>query len=133
MDELHYGRGYVYRLEYHLIIVTKYRKSIIKNNIKTDLYRYIRKSAEQHNYKIITMNGEPDHVHLLIELSPQQPIPTMVKQLKGESTRWLFMKHPELKTQLWGGHLWSPSYFITTISEQTEENIKHYIEMQGKK
>jgi len=36
----------------------------------------------------------------------------------------------ELKMKLWGGHLWNPSYFIATVSENTEEQIRNYIKSQ---
>jgi REP element-mobilizing transposase RayT len=38
-----------------------------------------------------------------------------------------------LRKKLWGGHLWNPSYFITTVSENTEAQVREYIKSQGKK
>ena len=38
--------------------------------------------------------------------------------------------HPEIRSRLWGGHVWNPSYFIATVSENTEEQIRHYIQGQ---
>jgi len=32
--------------------------------------------------------------------------------------------------ELWGGHLWNPSYFVATVSENTEEQVKAYIQNQ---
>ena len=57
-------------------------------------------------------------------------IPNMVKALKGVSARLLFKAHPEIKRQLWGGHLWNPSYFVATVSENIEEQIRAYIKGQ---
>ena len=51
-----------------------------------------------------------------------------MKILKGISARKLFLKHPEIKNKLWNGHLWNPSYFVATVSENTEEQIKRYIQ-----
>ena len=76
---------------------------------------------------------DKDHIHLLIECTPQHYIPNIVKILKGVSARFLFKKHPELKNQLWGGHLWNPSYFVATVSENTEQQIRQYIQRQQKK
>ena len=39
----------------------------------------------------------------------------------------------ELKKKLWGGHLWNPSYFVATVSENTEEQIRRYIQSQKRK
>ena len=41
--------------------------------------------------------------------------------------------HPEIKTKLWGGHLWNPSYFVATVSERTKEQITNYISSQKEK
>ena len=54
----------------------------------------------------------------------------MMKALKGVSARLLFKEFPELKRKLWGGHLWNPSYFVATVSEQTEAQIRAYIQKQ---
>ena len=55
----------------------------------------------------------------------------MIKQLKGSSAKTILAAHPEIKDKLWGGHFWSPTYFIATVSENTEDQIKDYIESQG--
>ena len=54
----------------------------------------------------------------------------LIKALKGVSARLLFLKHPEIKRYLWGGNLWNPSYFVATVSENTEEQIRNYIQNQ---
>ena len=83
-------------------------------------------------FTIIEINTDLDHVHLLISCKPQHYIPDIIKRLKGTSARWLFQLYPELKVQLYGGHLWNPSYFIATVSDTLEENIKEYIINQSK-
>ncbi|OCN04984.1 transposase [Erysipelotrichaceae bacterium MTC7] len=79
------------------------------------------------------MESHKDYIHLLIECNPQHYIPSIVKAFKGVSARLLFKKHPELKQQLWGGHLWNPSYFVATGSNNTEKQIRAYIQSQKKK
>ena len=55
----------------------------------------------------------------------------MIKALKGVSARLLMKEFgEELKSKLWGGHLWNPSYFVATVSENTEEQIRNYIQNQ---
>ena len=76
------------------------------------------------------MEVMPDHIHMLVDCSPQFVIPDMIKILKGNTARWLFMEYPELKKQLWGGHLWNPSYCIVTVSDRSIEQVRHYIETQ---
>lgn len=57
----------------------------------------------------------------------------MIKALKGVSARLLMKEFgEELKKTLWGGHLWNPAYFVATVSENTEEQIRKYIQNQKK-
>ena len=130
MGEVTYGRGYVYTIQYHIVWCTKYRHKIIQGKVETRLKEIIQQRAEDNQFRIEELETDLDHIHLLIDCSPQHYIPNMVKALKGVSARLLFKAHPEIKRQLWGGHLWNPSYFVATVSENTEEQIREYIKGQ---
>ena len=78
-----YGRGYVYSLHYHIVFCVKYRHKVLSDELAL-------------------------RVHLLIDCTPQHFLPDLIKVLKGNTARWLFMEYPELKKKLWGGHLWNP-------------------------
>ena len=109
MSNINFGRGYVYSIQYHIVWCVKYRRKVLIDDIEKTLKE------------------------LLIECSPQHFIPNILKIFKGISARKLFLKHPEIKNKLWGGHLWNPSYFVATVSENTEEQIKRYIQTQKEK
>ena len=64
---------------------------------------------------------------------PQFFISDMIKIMKENLARQLFLSHPELKKQLWGGHLWNPSYCAVTVSDRSREQILTYIEGQKEK
>lgn len=80
--------------------------------------------------KCLAMEIMPDHIHLLVSCKPQLRLSDAIKILKGNTARWLFMARPELKKSLWGGHLWNPSYFEATVSEQTTRQVEEYINNQ---
>ena len=125
------GRGYVYSIQYHIVWCVKYRYPILTNVIEEDLINILNKIAEDNKFQILECNGDKDHIHLLINCSPQHYIPNIIKALKGVSARLLMKKYGEtLKRELWGEHLWNPSYFIATVSENTEEQIRKYIQSQ---
>lgn len=124
------GRGYVYSLRYHVVFCTKYRHKIITDNLEEWLKNMFQTIAETNGFEIITMEVMPDHVHLLIDCTPQHYIPDIIKALKGNSARFAFKKFPEIKKNLWGGHLWNPSYFVCSISDVTEQVIMDYINSQ---
>ena len=126
-----YGRGYVYSIQYHIVWCVKYRHKILTPKIEKRLYEILNKIAEDNNFQILECNGDLDHIYLLINCSPQHYIPDMIKALKGVSARLLMKEYEEeLKKKLWGGHLWNPSYFVATVSENTEEQIRKYIQNQ---
>ena len=134
MSETRRGRGYVYSIEYHIVWCVKYRHKVLTYVIENRLKEILNKIAEDNNFSILEINSEADHVHLLIECSPQHFIPNVMKALKGVSARLLMKEFgSELKKKLWGGHLWNPSYFIVTVSENTENQIKEYIRNQKQK
>ena len=128
------GRGYVYLIQYHIVWCVKYRRKVLTPIIEKTLKDILYKIAEDNNFQILECNGDLDHIHLLISCSPQHYIPDMIKALKGVSARLLIKEYgSELKKQLWGGHLWNPSYFIATVSENTESQIRKYIQNQKEK
>ena len=128
-----HGRGYIYSLQYHIVWVTKYRRSIFLGDIESDVRDYLLKTLKSLDMKPIAMEIMPDYIHLLVDCKPQLKLSDAIKILKGNTARWLFLKYPEIKKQLWGGHLWNPSYFVATVSDRTLDQVKHYIDSQKKK
>ena len=57
----------------------------------------------------------------------------MIKIMKGNLARQMFLVHPELKEELWGGHLWNPSYCAITVSDRSRDQVLAYIEGQKEK
>ena len=132
--EVKTGRGYVYCLHYHVVWCVKYRHKVMTKEIVNDLHQIITKIANDNGFEILEYNTDQDYVYMLISCSPQHFIPDIMKAMKGVSARLLMKKHGNyLRKKLWGGHLWNPSYFIATVSENTEEQVKQYIKSQGNK
>ena len=130
---LSYGRGYVYSLQYHLVWCTKYRKKVLKDGIDVECKEMLESLAQEYKFQILAMEVMPDHIHLLVDCRPQFYISDMIKIMKGNLARQMFLLHPELKKELWGGHLWNPSYCAVTVSDRSPEQILAYIEGQKEK
>lgn len=132
--EIRKGRGYIYAIEYHIVWCVKYRHKVLTEDIEKRLIEILQKIAKDNDFQILEINTDQDHVHLLVSCSPQHYIPDIMKALKGVSARLLMKEFGQtLKEKLWGGHLWNPSYFIATVSENTETQIKEYIQNQKEK
>ncbi len=124
------GRGYVYSIQYHVVWCVKYRHKVLNGSVEKRLKEMLYHIAEVNDFSIRTMETDEDHVHVLIDCAPQHSIPSMMKALKGNTARFLFKEFPQLKEKLWGGHLWNPSYFVATVSENTRQQVQEYIKSQ---
>lgn len=127
------GRGYVYSLQYHIVWCTKYRKKVLNGTFEKRLKQMLYEIANMNGFKILEMESNEDHIHLLVDCTPQIYIPNIIKAMKGNTARFLFKEFPQLKNQLWGGHLWNPSYFVATVNENTAEQVRNYINSQKQK
>lgn len=130
ISDVTHGRGYVYSLQYHIVWCVKYRKQIFNDALAEEMKGYLLDTAESLNIKILAIEVMPDHIHMLIDCTPQVRLSDAIKVFKGNGARWIFLSHPELKISLWGGHLWNPSYFVVTVSDRSQTQIKRYIEEQ---
>lgn len=132
--EVTHGRGCVYSIQYHIVWCVKYGHKILIPKIEERLLEILNMIAECENFQILEVNTDKDHIHILINCSPQHYIPDIIQKLKGVSSRMLMKEFEEiLKRELWGGHLWNPSYFVAIVSENTEEQIRRYIKNQKRK
>ena len=123
------GRHSVTQLYTHLVFVTKYRKKIFNSQHLDYLREVCNEVAKKMDFQVLEINGESDHIHLLIEYPPKLSISQIVNSLKGVSSRMLRKKYDLTPhTQ----HLWSPSYFAVSCGGAPLEKIKQYIENQQK-
>jgi putative transposase len=106
----------------------KYRTPILTGNIPGALKTELENQCSERGWEIISLEIQPDHIHLFLSFPPAVAISDVVKILKGSTARKLFTAYPGLKKSLWDGHLWSPSYYAGTAGNVSAETIQHYIE-----
>ena len=118
----------VYSCKYHVVWCPKYRRKVLTGKIEARLKELIQETCLELQCELIELELMPDHVHLLVEVNPQFGIHTLVKNLKGKSSRILRKEFPVLTTKL--PTLWTNSYFVSTVGGAPLEVIKQYIENQ---
>jgi putative transposase len=124
-------RTSVYDFHFHLVFITKYRKSIFDTNEKQEELKTLMSSFAEKNGSIIEdIEVMPDHVHLVLSFPPKFAPSSIVKSFKGAAAREWFKLHPEDKQKLYKGHLWAPSFFMQTIGIVSQEAMAEYIENQ---
>lgn len=125
------NRHSCFLLQYHLVLVTKFRKPVLVGRIKESVYQTIRTVCEERGYHILELNGEADHVHLLFEAGPELTPLDFVNVVKTKTARFARRDCPEeLSKWYWKPLFWTDSYFITTVSEQSLSVVKEYIKNQ---
>lgn len=118
-------------LHVHLVFVTKYRRGVFTKAVLDDLHEIFSSVCTDFESELVEFDGEDDHVHLLVNFPPKVAVSSLVNSLKGVSSRMIRKKHyPSVDSKLWGGTLWSPSYFAGSCGGAPIEVIRQYIEQQ---
>lgn len=122
----------VFSLNYHIVVVVKYRRKAFANDIIVNrIKEYISSMSGEYGVSVINMECGDDHIHLLISTKPSTDLCKYINVLKGCSARMLRREFAdELSDKLWGESFWSPSYFISTVGNTSVDTIYNYVQMQ---
>ena len=122
----------VYQCEYHLVIVSKYRREIFNKGSFAyfeDIMKRVKESLPE--LLVLTMNHDQDHIHLHLSISPKMRVSDVVRIIKSISGRLMKKEFEYMRKAYWGSDgIWSDGYFVSTIGID-EDTIKKYIEHQG--
>ena len=129
--ELDHNQHSVYLMYYHLIMVVKYRRKVIDNEISErgrEIFEYI---GDRYGITLEEWNHDEDHVHVMFRAKPQTEISKFINAYKSASSRLIKKDHPEIREKLWKEAFWSQSYCLLTAGGAPIEVIRQYIETQG--
>lgn len=129
-QDVRHGRHCVSAIHIHLVFVAKFRKKVFDKDSIDRLRGYFTKVCGDFDATLVEVDGERDHIHLLIEYPPKVSVSSLVNSLKGVSSRMLRKDRPDLAHKYWKGVLWSPSYFAASCGGAPIGIIKQYIEQQ---
>lgn len=122
-----------YSLKVHIVLITKYRKQLLKGNTADDVKQKILDICKSKEWEIIAMETDKDHIHFLVEYDATDRVCDTVKAVKQETTHYLWQKYNSfLSKQYWKKkNFWSHGYFACSIGEISSAAIQKYIESQG--
>jgi len=122
----------IYKCDYHIVWVPKYRLRILKGEIKSLVEEDIRNLCEWKSCEVVELNVQEDHIHLLVSVPPKVSMSHLMGVLKGKIAIKLFKSYPKMKKKpYWGNHFWARGYFVSTVGLD-EEMIKKYVKHQEK-
>lgn len=114
----------------HLIFVTKYRRKVFDGDAIERLAQHFGRVANDFGATLKECNGEGDHVHCLLEYPPKIAVSSLVRSMKGVSSRMLRQERPDIARHYWKDQLWSPSYFAASCGGAPLSIIKAYVDGQ---
>jgi putative transposase len=121
-----------YRLSYHVVFCTKFRRHILTPEKRAFLFEALRSVALEVQCRIDEINGEDDHIHFLLEAPPSICLSSEIGRLKSKSASALLDKFGSF---FWGKHrrtVWSSGFFVCSTGGAPLDVIKAYIENQGR-
>ncbi|WP_445956781.1 IS200/IS605 family transposase [Yeosuana sp.] len=107
------------------VFAVQNRQSLINKEWKDELYKYITGIIQNHNHKVLQINGMPDHIHILFGMRPTQSLSDLMKQVKQDSSKWI-----NKKGFVNGKFSWQAGYGAFSYSKSEISNVIHYIKNQ---
>ena len=113
------------QLYIQLVFAVRGRHSLIRQDHKDQLYKYITGIIQNKGNKLIAINGMPDHIHIFVGYKPSIALPELVKIIKTSSTDFT-------KSKKWygGKFRWQDGYGAFSYSRSHVSRVAKYIENQ---
>ncbi len=132
--EIERNSHHAYRIMYHFVWIPKYRHKVFEEPYRNSLKEIIIKAAYDYDMEVEEIEIPGDHVHMLIKAEPAMSPAEIMKVVKSISAREFFKRYPEIQEKyFWGGKLWTGSYFVETVGNKNEEEVRKYVQNQLKK
>ena len=131
--ELRNNNHSVFAIHFHLILVVKYRKKVINDEISERLKEIFEYIQGNYNIALEEWNHDVDHVHILFRSEPNSNISKFINAYKSASSRLIKKEYPSIRNKLYKDAFWSQSFCLISTGGASIATIKRYIESQGEK
>lgn len=124
----------VLNLVYYFICPTKYRRIVITETVDESLKQICEGIELRYDWiTFLEIGADKDHVHFLVQSTPDYSPTKIITTIKSITAKRIFVEHPEVKKELWGGSFWSCSFNVKSVGHSvSEQTIKEYVKNQGK-
>ena len=123
----------IWHCQYHIVWVPKYRYKVLSGEIGIEVKNCIRAFSERKECKIVELNVQIDHVHLLVMIPPKISIPGYMGMIKGRTAIRVLNKFKKMKQNpYWGNKFWARGYCVDTVGLDFEM-IRKYVKHQEQK
>lgn len=129
--ELDTNNHSVFLLYYHLVLVTKYRRQVIDDEISDYAKVTFERISESYHITLVEWNHDKDHIHVMFKAHPKTELTKFINAYKSASSRLIKRDLPKVKKYLWKEMFWSKSFCLLTTGGAPIDVIKKYIQNQG--
>ena len=129
--ELRNNNHSVFAIHFHLILVVKYRRKVINDEISERLKEIFEYIQGNYNIALEEWNHDIDHVHILFRSEPNSNISKFINAYKSASSRLIKKEYPSIRSRLYKEAFWSQSFCLISTGGVSIDTIKKYIESQG--
>lgn len=117
--------------KYHIVFIPKYRRKAIYGKLRADIGQILRQLCDYKNVEIIEAHAMPDHIHMLLKISPKISVSGFMGYLKGKLALMIFERHANLKYRYGNRHFWAKGFFVSTVGLNIKV-VEDYIRNQEK-
>ena len=117
--------------KYHIVFAPKYRRKIIYGELRQDIANILSMLCKWKEVHIVEAEICPDHVHMLVEITPKMSVSEFVGYLKGKSTLMIFERYANLKYKYGNRHFWSEGYYVSTVGLNNQTVAKYIREQEA--
>ena len=118
---------------YHFVWIPKYRNAVFRKPYAEFLKALFRKIAYDYDMEVSEIEIMEDHIHMMLKAEPRESPAHIMQVLKSISAREFFRAYPEIKRKyFWGGKLWTRSYYVETVGNRNESEVRKYVQDQLK-
>lgn len=113
------------QIHIQFVFAPKYRAALIHPDWEDELYKYITGIVQNIKSKMISINGTPDHLHLLVGFHTTQSISDFMQDVKAASSKWINDR------RLTAGRFeWQAGYGAFSYSKSQLPSVAAYIDNQ---
>lgn len=131
--ELQNNNHSVFSLNYHLVLVVKYRRKVIDDDISARLREIFEYIQPTYNITLQEWNHDQDHIHALFSSHSKSELTKFLNAYKSASSRLIKKEYPQIREKLWKEYFWSRSFCLISTGGAPIEVIRKYIKSQGPK
>ena len=120
----------MFSLNYHLVLVIKYRRKVLSDEISDYAKEMFVSLGEKYHITLMEWNHELDHIHVLFKTHPKTELSKFLNAYKSASSRMIKKDFPKVKQELWKEYFWSKGFCLLTTGGATIEVVRDYIQKQ---